>query len=63
MHYRRKNRDMNAIVERPFTILESIEESFKQIKEFKEGKRQLKTVDESFTEWEKWAKEVEDESK
>lgn len=54
---------MNAIVERPFTILESIEESFKQIKEFKEGKRQLKTVDESFTEWEKWAKEVEDESK
>ena len=54
---------MDAIIKRPSTILESVEESLKQIKEFKEGKRKFKTIDESFANWEKWAKEVEDESK
>lgn len=51
------------VAKRPCTILDSVEESLKQIREFKEGKRNFKSIDESFSEWEKWAKEVEDESK
>lgn len=59
----KEDKDMDAVVERPCTILESIEESFKQIKEYKEGKRKFKSLEESQALWDKWAKETEDESR
>lgn len=61
----RKNREadnMDVLIEKP-SVLESIEESFKQIKDFKEGKIKLKSLEESQELWKKWAKEIEDESK
>jgi hypothetical protein len=54
--------NMDAIMERPSTILESIEESLKQIKEHQEGKRQFRTLKESKALWKKWSEEVENES-
>ncbi|NRT78100.1 hypothetical protein [Clostridium beijerinckii] len=47
-------------LQRPCTILQSIEESFKQIGEYKQGKRQFKSLKESQSLWDKWAKEVEE---
>ncbi|CUU45487.1 hypothetical protein [Clostridium beijerinckii] len=53
---------MNAnALQRPCTILQSIEESFKQIGEYKQGKRQFKSLKESKSLWDKWTKEVEEE--
>lgn len=49
----------NAL-QRPCTILQSIEESFKQIGEYKQGKRQFKSLKESQSLWDKWTKEVEE---
>lgn len=54
---------MNAkTFQRPCTVLQSIEESFKQIGEYKQGKRKFKSLKESQSLWDKWAKEVEEEN-
>lgn len=58
-----EDENMDAVAKRPCTILESVEESFKQIKEKKHGKRKFKSLEESQNLWNKWAKEVEDESR
>lgn len=59
-----KNRgddSMDKIIERPCTILESISQSLREIKEFKSGKRTFRTLDESKKLWNKWIEEVENE--
>lgn len=38
-------------------LLQSIDKSFQQIKEFKKGKRQLKSLEKSKRLWNKWIKE------
>jgi hypothetical protein len=54
---------MNAkTLQRPCTILQSIEESFMQIGEYKQGKRKFKSLKESQSLWDKWAKEVEEDN-
>lgn len=52
---------MNTTIERPKSILQSIEDGFKEVKEFKEGKRKFKTLEESKRLWEQWASEDDDE--
>lgn len=50
--------NMELVIKRPCTVLESIDEGFKQIKEKKQGKRKFKSLEESQKLWDKWAKEV-----
>lgn len=48
---------MTPILERPNTILESIESSFQEIKEYKEGNNNLQSLSESLRQWEKWSEQ------
>ncbi|MBU5485988.1 hypothetical protein KQI86_16830 [Clostridium sp. MSJ-11] len=43
------------------TPVESIEKSLKEIKEFKDGKRKFKTLEESQKMWADWIEDMEDE--
>ena len=54
---------MNTIVKKPCTILESIKQSFKEIKLYEAGKIKLKNIDEAFKEWEDLAKKTEKNEK
>lgn len=54
---------MENTMKRPSTILESLEKGFKEIREFKQGKRKLKSLEESQQMWNAWIEETEDESK
>lgn len=49
-------------LQRPCTVLKSIQESFKQIGEYKQGKRKFKSLKESQTLWNEWIEEVEREN-
>ena len=51
------------IAKRPCTILESIKQSFKEIKLYEAGKIKLKNIDEAFKEWEDLAKKTEKNEK
>jgi len=53
--------DMEATDEIYYSVSESIEESLKQVKEFKEGKREFKSIEKSLIGWDEWAKDVENE--
>lgn len=52
---------MNITIKRPCTILESIEDSFKQIKDVEKGKSKFKSLNESRALWKQWAEEIEDD--
>lgn len=54
--------NMEGIIKRPNTILQSIGKSFKQIDESKKGKRKFKTLEESQKIWDKWIEETDNES-
>lgn len=54
--------NMSTTVLRPCTILESIEDSFRQIKDVENGKKKFKSLNESRALWKQWAEESEDES-
>lgn len=54
---------MDTMIKRPCTILESIEKSFKQIEEYKQGKRKFKSLKESQKIWDEWANEPDENSK
>ena len=55
-----KNMNMNILIEKS-SVCESIEDGVKQIKDFKEDKIKFKSLKESQKDWDKWAKEVENE--
>lgn len=42
---------MENVIERPYSIIESMEKSFQEITEYKNGKRNLKTLEESKKLW------------
>lgn len=45
---------MENVIERPCSIIESMEKSFQEITEYKNGKRNLKTLEESKKLWGEW---------
>ncbi len=53
--------DNKETIEIPTTIIESIEESLKQIKEYEEGKRNLSTLKDSIALWKQLITDVEEE--
>jgi hypothetical protein len=49
---------MNRVIERPCSILESIEKSLQEMAEHKKGKKKLKSLEESMKLWSEWAEDV-----
>ena len=58
-HDIKKANDNFDDLERYCTVEESIKQSCKEIKDYKQGKIKLKSLKESFEQWKQWAKEVE----
>lgn len=53
--------EMDAAIKNPSLILDSIDDSFKQIKDYKEGKVKFLSLKESKENWKKWVKETKNE--
>lgn len=53
--------EMDAVIKKPSLVLDSIDDSFKQIKDYKEGKVKFLSLKGSKENWKKWVKETKDE--